>query len=75
MVNIPSTPLDNLYKQMISSNGPVNPFLSTDESIGETVSVLTLLSHADVYVTAIELLIPAGLEIYFATSSGADLPD
>ena len=64
MVNIPSVPLDKLYKQMINSNGPVNQFLSTDESIQETVTVRTLFSHAGVYVMAIGSLIPAGLGIF-----------
>ena len=49
---------------MITSNGPMNPFLSTDESTGETVSVWTLFSHVGVYVMGIELLIPAGLGIF-----------
>ena len=49
---------------MASSTRPLNPFLSTDESIGETVSVWTLFSHAGVYVIDIGLLIPAGLEIF-----------
>ena len=42
----------------------MNPFLSTDESTGETVSVWTLFSHAGVCVMAIGLLIPAGLGIF-----------
>ena len=75
LVNIPSVPIDKIYKQVVNSNGPINPFMSNDESIGETVSVWTLFSHAGVYVTAIGSLIPAGLWIFFATSSGADLPD
>ena len=57
-------PLDELYKQMFTSNRPMNPFLSTDESTGETVWVWTLFSHAGVYVIAIGLLIPAGLGIF-----------
>ena len=44
---------------MVNSNGPINPFLSTDESVGVTVSVWLLFSHAGVYVMAIALLIPA----------------
>ena len=35
LVNIPSVPTDKFYKQMITSNEPMNPFLSTDESMGE----------------------------------------
>ena len=75
LINIPLVPIDKLYKKMFTHNGPVNPFLSTDESIGETVSVWTLFSHAGVYVTAIGSLIPAGLGIIFAISSGANLPN
>ena len=64
MVNIPSVPIEKLYKQMVNSNGHVNPFLSIDESMGETASVWTLFSHAGVYVTSIGPLIPAGLRIF-----------
>ena len=49
---------------MVNSNRPINPFPSTDESIGETVSIWTLFPHAGVYVMAIGLLIPAGLGIF-----------
>ena len=63
LANIPSLPLDKLYKQMITSNGPMNPFVSTDEPIGEMVSVQTLFSHAGVYMTVIGSLIPARLRI------------
>ena len=38
--------------------------MSTDETIGDTVSVWTLFSHTGIYVTAIGLLIPAGLGIF-----------
>ena len=64
LVNIPSVPIEKLYKQMVKSNGSFNPFLPTDESIGETVSVWTLFSHAGIFVTAIGLLILAGLGIF-----------
>ena len=63
LVNILSKPIDKLYKEMVNSNGPINPFMSTDESIGETVSVWTLFSHTGVYVMAIGSLMPAGLGI------------
>ena len=62
--NIPSIPIDQLYKQIVNSNGPINPFMSTNESIGDTVSVWTLFSHAGIYVMAKGLLIPAGLGIF-----------
>ena len=57
-------PLDELYKQMITSNGPMNPFLSNDESTGETVSIWTLFCHARVYIIAIGSLNPAALGIF-----------
>ena len=64
LVNIPSAPIDKLYKQMVNSNRPINPFVSTDESIGDTVSVWTLFSYAGVYIMAIGSLIPADLGIF-----------
>ena len=64
LVNIPSIPTDQLYKQIINSNRPINPFMSTVESIGDTVSVWTLFTHAGIYITAIGLLIPAELGIF-----------
>ena len=49
LANIPSVPLDELYKQMITSKAPVNPFLSTDDTTGETVSVWKLFSCTGLY--------------------------
>ena len=62
--NTISTP-DQLYKKMVNCNRPINQFTSTYESIGDTVSVWTLFSHVGIYVMAIELLIPAGLGIFW----------
>ena len=64
LVNIPSVPIDQLYKHMISSNRPITPFMSTDESVDKTASIWTLFSHTGIYVTAIGLLIPVGLGIF-----------
>ena len=64
LVIIPSVPIDKLYKQVVNTNRPTNPFMSTNESKGETVSVWTLFSHAGVYVMPIGLVIPAGLGIF-----------
>ena len=48
-----------------SSNGPITPFMSTDdESIYDTTSIWTLFSHTGIYIMAMELLIPAGLGIF-----------
>ena len=46
---------------MVSSNRPISPFVSTDESIDDTASIWTLFLHANM---AIELIIPAGLGIF-----------
>ena len=69
-------PLDVLYKQMITSNGPVNPFISIDESTGETVSVWTLFSHTGVYVMAIGIAYTSRIrDILLLFPFGANLPD
>ena len=75
-VNIPSVPIDQLYKQMINSNGSIILFVSTGESIDDTASLWTLFSHTGIYVIAIELLMPSGLGIlccYFFWCSPAIL--
>ena len=59
VASIPSVPVNQLYKHMISGIKPITPFTST----GDTVSIWTLFSHTGVFVTAIRLLIPAGLGI------------
>ena len=64
---------------MVSSNRPINPFMSTDESIDidDTASIWTLFSYTGIYVMAIGLLIPAGLGIfccYFFSCQPARLP-
>ena len=59
---------------MVDSNGLINPFMSTDKSIGDTFSIWTLFSHAGIYVTAIGLLIPAGFGLFCCYFSGANLP-
>ena len=64
LVNISSVPIDQLYKQMVNRDGPISPFMSTDVSVEDTVSIWTLFSHAGIYVTVIGSLIPAGLGIF-----------
>ena len=64
LVNIPSVPTDQLYKDMINSNRPIIPFVSTNESIDDAASLWTLFSHIGLYVIAIGLLISAGLGIF-----------
>ena len=64
LVNIPSVPIDQLYKHMVSSNRPITAFTSMDESIDDTASLWTLFSHTWIYIMAIGSLIPAGLGIF-----------
>ena len=59
--------LINSKKHMVSSNGPITPFVSTDESIDDTTSIWTLLSHTDIYIMVMGLLILAGLGTFFCS--------
>ena len=61
--SIPSVPIAQLYKHMISGNTHITPFTSPTKSIADTESIWTLFSHTGVYVMAIGSLIPAGLGI------------
>ena len=49
---------------MVHGIQPITPFTSPEESTGDTASIWKLFSHTGVYVTAIGLLIPAGLGIF-----------
>ena len=62
--SIPSVPVDQLYRHMISGIQPITPSTSPEESTGDTDSIKTLFSHTGVYVMAIGSLIPAGLGIF-----------
>ena len=64
LVNIPLVPIAQLYRHMINSNGPLSPFISTDESIDDTAFLWTLSSHTGIHIMAIGSLIPAGLGIF-----------
>ena len=63
--SIPSIPIAQLYKHVISGTKPITPFTSPIQSIDDTGSIWTLFYHTGVYVMAIWLLIPAGLGIFF----------
>ena len=64
LANIPSAPVNQLYKHMINSIHSITPFTSSEESTGDTVSIWALLSHTGVYIMDIRLLIAAGLGIF-----------
>ena len=42
LASIPSVPVNQLYKHMISGIKPITPFTSPEESTGDTVSIWTL---------------------------------
>ena len=59
----PAIPVEQLYSHMAKGIQCITPF-SPKESTGDTDSIWTLFSHTGVYVMAIGLLIPTGLEIF-----------
>ena len=61
---IPSVPISQLYKHMISGIKPITPFTSPIESTADTESIWTLFSHTGVYVMATGLLISDSLWIF-----------
>ena len=61
LASIPSVPVDQLYRCMISGIHCITPFTTPKESTGDTDSIWTLFSHTGVYVMAIRSLIPAGI--------------
>ena len=64
LASIPSVPVGQLYRHMTTGIPHITPF-SPEESTGDTDSIWTLFSHTGVNVTAIRLLIPAGLDIFY----------
>ena len=61
LANIPSVPVNQLYKHMVNGIQPIAPFTSPEESTGDRVWIWTLFSHN---VTAIGSLIPEGMGIF-----------
>ena len=53
--SIPSVPIVQLYKHMISGTGPITPLASPTESIDDTATIWTLFSHTGVCIMAIGL--------------------
>ena len=53
-----------IYQHMINGTQYIMPFNMTDESTEDTDLIWTLLSHTGMYITAIGLLIPAGLGLF-----------
>ena len=64
LTTIPSILVHKIYQHMINSTQNIMPFDTTDEITEDTDLIMTLFSHTGMYVTAIGLLIPAGLGLF-----------
>ena len=64
LTTIPSIPVHKIYQHIISGTQHIMPFDTNDESIEDIDLIWTLFSHTGMYVTAIGLLIPAGLGLF-----------
>ena len=65
LTTIPSILVHKIYQLMLNNTLPIMPFNMDKESTEHTDSIWTLFSHTVMYVTAIGLLIPAGLGLFF----------
>ena len=64
LTTIPLILVHKIYQHMINGTQHITPFNTTDESTEDTDSIWTLFSHTGMYITAIGLLIPAGLGLF-----------
>ena len=64
LTTIPSIPVHKIYQHMLNNMPPIMPFDMDEESTEHTNSIWTLLSYTGMYVTAIGLLLPAGLGLF-----------
>ena len=64
LTTIPSIPVHKIYQHLLNNTLPIMPFDMDNESTEQTDSIWTLFSHTGMYVTAIGLLIPAGLGLF-----------
>ena len=62
LTTIPSIPVHKIYQHLLNSTMPVMPF--NTESTGNTDSLRTLFMHPGIYVSAIGLLIPVGIDLF-----------
>ena len=70
---IPSIPVHKIYQHLLNSTIPV--MLFNAESTGNTDSLWTLFMNPGIYVSAIGLLIPVGIGLFYCYFFGVDLPD
>ena len=62
LTNIPSIPVHKIYQHLLNNTLPIISFVK--ESTENTGSIWTLFSHLGIYVSAIGLLIPVGLDFF-----------
>ena len=68
LTTIPSILVNKIYQHIINGTQHIIPFNTTDESTEDTDSIWTLFSYTGIYLTAIDLLMPAGLGIFYCYS-------
>ena len=64
LTTIPSIPVHKVYQHLLNNILPIMPFNMDKESTEHTNSTWTLFSHTGMYITAIGLLILAGLGLF-----------
>ena len=64
LTTIPLILVHKIYQHIINGTQHIMLFDTTDESIEDTDSIWTLFLHTGMYVTAIGLLISAGLGLF-----------
>ena len=64
LTTIPSIPVHKIYQHLLNNTLPIMPFVMDKESTEHTDSIWTLFSHTGMYVTAVGLLISAGLGLF-----------
>ena len=63
LTTIPSMPVHKIYQHLLNNTLPIIPF--DKESTEHTGSTWTLFSHPGIYISAIGLLIPVGLGLFY----------
>ena len=64
LTTIPSIPVHRIYQHLFNNTPPIMPFDMDKESTEHTDSIWTLFSQTRMYITAMGLLIPAGLGLF-----------
>ena len=62
--DVPTVPVAFLSKHIINNYRSIISFDLSDESVDDRASIWKLFSHTGIYVSALGLLIPAGLGVF-----------